>query len=298
MLLKLSKSEILALRLLCRQDTTVGGLASQLKAKNSFASRIANSLEGKGLITIEKQRTTKTIRLSPASHAQDFKKLSDSRPDAGIEEWLSGMAIGAMIIIYGGAGHGAGMKLLLEEAGCSRATLYKILNRLGAAGIIAKESGTVRISDIFASSFSESYANNIQLIIQRGAKGMNASIRVRKHVVFRTDAKEVPAFFSKTGINALAEKGLEANVTSYRDFYFSLDMKARKIGQEECLIHAMLLAALPQHADMPVLGIFFAKNKNKLNMQLLKKLAKTYSVEAELDELRQKSEFYDKMRGI
>jgi hypothetical protein len=27
---------------------------------------------------------------------------------------------------------------------------------------------------------------------------------------------------------------------------------------------------------MPVLGIFFAKNKNKFNMQLLKKLAKTY----------------------
>jgi len=288
----LSEYELRVLRVLCQHDASAGELAVQLKVKNSFASRKLSSLESKGLILTEKRGTTKLIKLSPASHAQNFKKLSDSRPNANIEQWLSGFALDLLMLIS----NGIEMHLFLEEAGCSPTTAYKTLNCLIAAGIIKKYGGALRISDSLVGSFADSYADNIQLIRQRNAKGLNLSVRVRKHVLLRTDANEVPDFFLPTGISALAKMGLEATLTSYCDFYFNLDQKKHTLNREECFIHALLLATVPQHRDMPLLEIFFAKNRSLFDLQKLKKFAKKYLVENKLNELREKADFYDKMR--
>ncbi|VVC71872.1 Sugar-specific transcriptional regulator TrmB [uncultured archaeon] len=293
MKLKFSKIELRALRKLSAGEATVGGLAAELGAKQSFISRVVGRLGEKGLVATERRGTARIVRLSPASHAQKFKQLSDSRPESKIESWLSGSAIDALIVM----GDGVESSLLFYEAGCSRATLYKVLGKLGSAGAIGKRRGRVWISDVLVKGFASAFADNLQLILEREAKGLNTSIRVRKHVVLRTDAASVPGFFSLSGISALAKKGLEANPTSYQDFYFNLDQKKRSLGVEECFIHALLLSTL-QHQDLPVLSVFFAKNAGKLDLPGLKKLASTYLVEDAFEELRQKTEFYEKMREL
>ncbi|VVB98795.1 Uncharacterised protein [uncultured archaeon] len=294
MYLKLSKSEIRALRLLCAQDASVGEMAARLKAKPSFASRILAGLLAKDLVLAEKKGTTKIFRLSSASHAQKFRQLSDSRPNAEIEEWLSGGAIDLLVVANGGVE----IDRLLEEASSSRATLYGLLRKMGAVGAAVVEKGTVRIPDSLVASFAEAYADNIQLLMQEDIRGINVSVRVRKHVILRTDAKSVPNAFAETGVSALAKRGLEAFLTSYRDFYFNLDGKRRELSTEECLVHAILLTSLRYNVDLTVLGLFFAKNARRLNLRLLKKLAKEYGVEGQLDGLRQKTEFYEKMRSF
>lgn len=294
MSLKFSEIEIRALRSLCSSDASAGELAARLRVKKSFVSRVLTKLEEKGIILGEKRGTTKVIMLSPASHAQNFKRLSDSRPNVKMEEWLRGWAIDVLVIALEGVEIG----LLQEEVSCSRATLYKVLGSLSAAGVIKRGWNFVRVSDSLVGAFANSFADNLQLLLQRKVKGLNNSIRVRKHIVLRTDAKEVPSFFSETGINALTKKGLEASLTSYRDFYFNLDREKRELSLEEYFIHALLLATLPHYAGIPLLGMFFAKNRSELDLRLLKKLAKTYSVENQLNELRLKTEFYEKMRSF
>ncbi len=291
---KLSKSEVKALRQLCREGGNAGQVAHSLGMKNSFTSRILARLKEKGLIDVKTEGSQKIIQLSVASHAQNFKQLSDSRPEAKIEKWLSGYAMDILIVSVGGAT----TELVLKESGCSHATFYKTLKSLAGAGILFWKNGRVEITDMLVDNFVSAYADNLQLIIQRGAKGLNTSIRVRKHVVLRTDAAPVPPFFTKTGLNALAEKGMEATMTSYKDYYFNLDQKKKNVGTEEAFIHALLLTTLQQHQDMPVLTIFFAQNRRRLDLRALKEYAKLYLVEGAIDDIRQKTEFYEKMKNM
>ncbi len=291
--IKLSKLEIRALCKICQNPASASQLSDQLGAKASSASRIIAKLKEKGLIDTEKAHTTKTIKLSIASHAQRFKLLFDSRPEAKIEIWLSGYATDILI----SCADGASTEQILTETGSSRTTLYKTLKAMQSAGVILWKDGQVKISDPLLKEFAAAYADNLQLIIQRQATGHNVSIRVRKNVVLRTDANNVPPYFTKTGISALAKKGLEALLTSYGDYYFNLNQEKKDLGTEECFIHSLLIATIKSHSDMPVLTIFFAKNRGKLNLRALKKYAKEYLVEGALEDIRQKTEFYERMKN-
>lgn len=292
MALKLSKSEIRALRLICHQDSTVSGLAAKLGAKESFTSRVLRSLVEKGLVEAKKDGVKKTVSLSVASHAQNFKRLSDSRPDAKIENWLSGFAMDILVVSEAGAK----TSLILEETGCTASTLYKTLKSLLSAGVLLWKNGQVEITDGLLRKFVATYADNLQLITQRNSLGFNTSVRVRKNVILRTDAKRVPPHFTQTGLSALAKNGLEAMLTSYNDFYFNLDGQKRDLGVEESFIHALLLTTLQQHQDTPVLAIFYAKNRRRLDLRAIKRFAKRYLVEGAFEEIRQKAEFHDEMR--
>lgn len=296
MLLRLSEKELLALERLTSGDATAGQLASSLGMKGSALSRLLKSLGEKGLVLTERRGTTKVVKLSPASHAQDFRKLYESRPKAQIEEWLSGSAMG--ILIPASQDEGMEMARLPEEAGCSRPTAYRALNALYAAGVAAKYENRVRITDPLVRAFASSYADNLQRVLQKQVHGINVSVRVRGHVILRTDAAKVPEYFSETGISALAKQGLEARLTDYRDYYFNLGGKPRQLEIEEMFIHALVLAALPQHQDRPLLTMFFAKSGKRLEPGKLRLLAKEYHVEGQLDEVRRFAESYKKMRRM
>jgi DNA-binding MarR family transcriptional regulator len=312
---KLSEIEIRVLRLLCQKEWIAGALAVRLKIKKSFLSRVLKELSEKGLVFIEKQGVRRIVRLSIAGHAQNFKMLSDSRPNSAIEGFLSGFALSVLVSAIGHARQiisysqgsvaavlafekeGTNTKLLLKEAGCSKATFYKVLRNLEGAGVIQKRSNSIIVSDNLVYSFAVSYADNIQLLIQRKLGGVeNASVRVRKHAIVRTNSDRIPVFFSETGVSALASKGLEATLTSFNDYYFNLDEKKEELGMEDYFVHALLLAKLKQQ-DLPVLELFFAKNKGSFDIQRLKKLAEEYGVAQEFDETRRKVEFYEKMSG-
>lgn len=294
MSLKLSKTELRILRVVCKGDISVGGLSGRLGAKESLVSRVVKGLQDKGLVLSEKRGTGKMIRLSPASHAQKFRQLSDSRQGSDLAGWLSGSAIDLLILACDGLPSGQ----LRKEAGVSRNTYYATLKKLFSAGAARAQSGVVSVSDPLVRDFASAYADNLQLIMQSGARGANTSIRVRKHVVLRTDAEQVPESFTETGVGALANLGLEGTLTGFRDYYFSLDGKKRVLVAEESFIHALLLASGPRPQDLPLLSVFFAKNRGRLNLRRLKELACEYSIEGLLDGLREKADFYEKMRGM
>ncbi len=281
MWLNLSKNEILTLEALCKDSQSPGELAGKLGKKGSFVSRVLGKLDEKGLIARERRE----IKLSPASHAQNFKILFDSRPNAKIEDWLRGNAMDVLILMTNSL-EGTEFNLIEEKADCSKPTLYKVLKLLYSAGVIAKEGKTIQITDRVLGQFIGAYAENLQLRILSEVRGYNVSIRVRKHVILRTDAPNVPDFFSETGINALAKMGLEANLTSYKDLYFNLDRVKRTPGAEEAFIHALRLTTLQQHQDKPLLALFMAKNAGKLDVGKLRRLGKEYLVEGDLDVLR------------
>jgi predicted transcriptional regulator len=266
-----------------------------MKVKRSFISKLLRSLNEKGFLLTLKISKTKILNLSLTSYAQNFKKLYESRPDARIEAWLSGKSI-EILILASQNEEGIPVNLLEKEAGCSKPTIYKILNALYSTGVAAKNNNTIKITDPIVRNFANSYADGIQLIIQSKVKGVNTSIRVRKHVILRTSSAEVPEYFSKTGINALVEYGLEANLTSYGDFYFNLDQEARKPSIEESFIHALLLTTIQQFQDMPLLALFYKKNRERMNPIELRELAKIYAVVPELDELRTTIGYHDKLR--
>jgi len=299
MKLNLSKLEILALQPVCDTDYSAGALAQKLGVKKSFFSRLLKELSDKGLVLAEKRGTEKIIRLSPASHAQSFRSLYQTRPNVKIEEWLSGRTMGILILMTGREGW-TPFELLLEEGGCSKPTIYKLLKTLSGVGVIANAKGRgYKIGDSYVEDFAKKYADNLQRLMQKQAKGFNTSIRIRKHVVVRTDAKEVPPYFCETGLNALVKADLEANLTSYSDYYFNLDGKKCKISLEEAFVHSLLFSALPQYiADIILLKIFFAKNKGQMNKALLEKMAEKFNVKSQLYEVRRAAEDYQKMRDM
>ncbi len=296
MKLYLSKVQIRTLSLLCSRSFTAGELAIELGVKPSFVSRLLKSLAELGLVMVQKQGASKEISLSAAGHSQAFKKLYQSRPKAGIEQWLSGHAISLLIPILDVEG-GLNRRELLREAGCSYSTLLKTMKGLGAVGAAGKVNGKYVIHDALVRLFVSEFANNVQLIMQKQLVGYNVSIRMGKHVVVRTETKDPGEEFAKTGVNKLVEVGLEAMLTSYNDYYFSLDGKTHKISTEEAFVHALLLSTLRYNVDFTVLASFLNKNKQKLDWIQLRKYAKMYKVENALREMQRSLELYEKLRG-
>ncbi len=310
MLLRISESEIGALKLLCGSGFYVRDLAGKLAVKPSFVSKLLRSLEAKGLVTYDKQGTSKLVKLSAASHAQLFKRLYESRPDARIETWLSGRALDVLAVLAGRE-VGASMELLSKECSSSKPVIYAALKSLRGAGVVSSSSkGTYLVTDHLVYEFANAFADNLQLLLQKEipGKGYAVSVRVRKHVIVRTEAQQAPEFCTRTGVNALGESGLNVMRTSYYDYYFNLDKVRRELSPEEGFIHALLLTTLQQHQDVPALGLFLKVNLDRnyinsphakpLKLQKLSELAKVYYVEKEMSELRSSVEFYEKMRSF
>jgi len=291
MWLNFSKIELEVLHMLCEGSASAGELAKKLRKKNSFISRTLGKLRQKGMAVKGRQE----ISLSQAAQAQSFKRLYDSRPDAKIEAWFCSSAMDVLIVLAG-FNEGCELGALVAEIGCSKPTMFKVLKRFYAAGVATKRGSKAMISDRLVREFAENYANGLHLLLLSQAKGHNGSIRVRKNVVARTDAKGVPHYFSQTGLSALANMGLEAVLTSYNDFYFNLDMRERNVGAEEAFVHALLLTTMQQHQDNTVLAIFLNKNMRKLNIGKMRELAKEYNILGELDTMRQALDYAQKAR--
>lgn len=296
------------MKLLCGSDLYAKDLANKLGAKSSFVSRLLGSLEMKGLVSTDKQDAGKLVKLSPASHAQLFKRLYESRPEAQVESWLSGRALDVLVVLAGRE-KGASMQLLSEECSSSKPVIYAVLKSLRAAGVVSSPSkGTYLVAARLVYDLANAFADNLQLVLQKEilGRGYAVSVRVRKHVVVRTEAGQAPEFCTSTGANALQGSGLNVMRTSYHDYYFNLDKAKRALSPEECFIHALLLTTLQQHQDVPALGLFlkanlhhsFPPNVTPLSLQKLSELAKVYDVGREMSELRASVEFYEKMRSF
>ena len=298
MLIKLSKQEVRALKALCTTSLASGDLAKKLEISPGMATRTAQSLEKKALITVEKDAQSKILGLSLAQHAQALKRFYESRPNAKIEDWLSGPTIELLILISNEVP--LPLSIIGEESTFSRPTLFRKLNQLKGAAAITSANDGYTISDALLRDFANAYASTVTTLLVRehseASSTYGYSIRARKHVVRRLNGKEKSTFFTPTGLSVLIEQyGLDAIKTNIQDYYFNLDEKPRKISKEEAFIHALLLSALGRQAqDLTLLVV--ALDKIKFDRTTLYQLARAYPVEGELRGLLQSVDYHDKLR--
>jgi len=290
--LNLSKHEIMVLKQLCSGDQLAINLSKTLNINKSFLSRIIKKLEGKDLVIAEKRtKEGRLIKLSGLNHAQSFKRLFESKPNAKIEEWLSGSA---MDVLISSSGHEF-FDMLASEVSCSKPTLYKVLKKLYGAGVVGRENKKIFITDNTLLEFVSNYAD---AIVQKTTKKLAFStiIRIRKHILITTNSSSVPEFFSLTGINWLMQHGLEANPSEYKAYYFNLDGIKRRIDYEEAIAHALILAKESQ--DTPLLASFIMKNRKLIRSYWLNFVARKFSVEAKMNELLAAIGYYEKLRDL
>lgn len=295
-MIKLGVLELKALSALVEEGASVGGLAERLGASAGLASRAVSGLLDKGFVVVSREGVRKLVSLSDAGHARAFKRLMQSRPNAGVEEWLSGSALDVLVVASGS--EGAARWIMESECACSAATVAKIVGRLRAAGVAVKtgEGGLV-ITDELVKGFANAYADWLQFRGQEGLHGYNVSVRVRKHVILRSQARQVPDFFVVTGMTALINAGLDMVPTSYADYYYSIDGRKRVLQLEEQFAHALVLASLTRHAgDRAGLALFIATRRN-LNNRLVGEAAKRFLVTGLYYELRRINELKEMTYG-
>lgn len=292
MKLNLSKVEIRVLKLLSSDNFSASGLAAALGVKPAFVSRLLRSLNEKGLITIEKQGTSKIISLSSASHSQAFKRLFSSRPQSDIENWLSGKAIAILIPLT--PNYTLSAKELLQESNCSLGTLLNVRKKLGGVGALVKINDKYTIPDQLVKEFITQYADNLQLLMQKDLTGFSISKRIGKHILIKTESLNIPVYFIQTGINRLVAEGLQIIQTNRNEYYFNLNEEKRKISIEEAVVHALVLSILQSRSEFIILGIFL-KQHSFLNTLLLSRTAKKYDVEKELTEIRRTLDLSEKL---
>ncbi len=273
MYLKFSKYEFIALEKLCSGPLPTGELAKQMGKKDSYISRLAKTLIAKGLIVKQDNK----LQLSDASHAQSFKLLYQSRPNAKIENWLSGYGM-AILILSSFKPEGLEMSRFWEEIICSKPTAYKAIYKLKNGAVLNTFDDKIKTIDRLTASFANEYADNIMRMTISSLGEIKIAVRARYHVIVRAKAETASALFSRTGLNRLLDFGLEAMLTSYSDYYFNLDGKTREIGAEEAFVHAMLLTAMESKQDQTVLALFMRKNRRKISMRRLLDIAKVYDI--------------------
>ena len=146
--------------------------------------------------------------------------------------------------------------------------------------------------------FANAYADWLQQNAAKGLHGYNVSIRVRKHVVMRSEAKPPREGLAVTGLTALIQSGLQLQPTSYTDYYYDLSGRKSKLRIEEQFAHALLLATLPQHAADRTALSFFLAGRNDLNYRLLSQEVKLYYVSGIYEELRRVNELVEKSTSL
>ena len=291
--LKLSRHEVLALIKLMEKPMKVSELADSLKVKRSFASRLVKDLEGKDFIIAKKEWNQKTISLSQYDHVESFKKLYNSRPDAHIEDWLSGTAMDILISMN----DGESFLPLIVDAECSAPTLYKFLNKFYSAGIVSHQGKKYVLSDANVKDFVKSYVGRITSKLL-GNIGYSNLVRAKTHVLIRTKSTEIPQFFIKTGLTYIIGHGVEARATEYNDYYFKISGMNRGVSKTDALIHALALSNSKE--DYPILAkyLLILMNETTVNARLLKSEAELYGVESGLNELMIATGYYEKLRDM
>ncbi len=290
----MSKSEIVVLKQLCGGNATAGELAQAMGSNPAFVSRLIKSLCGKGLLSITLDGTFKRLALS--EKGLSFKQMYYYRKDSGIERWLSGRSLELLVLAAGSGDCRVSLDLVVREMSFSKPTLYAVLRKFRAAGIASVDGTFIIVSDRMVAKFANDFADGLVAAKFGALGGFGISLRLRKHAVLRID-RELGADFSLTGLNALANKGLGFIKTTYNDYYFSIDGRKRELPIEECFVHALLLATLPQHQDFPLLAGFLktASERRLLDLKRLRQLARDYYLEGKLVELQNAVSYAEKI---
>ncbi len=292
MKLGLSKLEIKVLQNLCRNPSTVTSLARAMSISKSLVSKVVKQLTALNLVRIERKGTEKVINLSFSSHAEVFRSLYFSRPNAKIENWLSGKTIETLIVIV--QRNKATMNELAEECNCSKPTLYKIIYNLKAAGVLSETNGYYSVSDALVRAFAQAFADSIRGVIAKNIVDFELFYRSGKNVLVRTPLKLKHPFYL-TGLSRLIELGLQAIPTGYLDYYFNLDETVANISIEGAVVHALLMSREHFDTEKPLITIFIKQNSGKLNWFKLNQLAEKYGVGNKLHEVRAALDLHEKL---
>ena len=290
--MKLNKSEIEVLELLCSNEYPMRELAEKWGRKQPFVSRVVKQLDEKAMIQVKRNGVQKIVSLFSFGSAQSFKRLYETRK--GLSEWLSGACLDVLIVL---STQDRDLKELERESDYSRPMIYKALKKLYAAGAIAKERGVIRVSDEEVKQFAIAFAQDVTARKMIGsASGQTLGKAWGKRLLIVNRYGQLSKEFELTGLNRLArDYGLEGILTDRQAYYQYLGKKKKELGIEDYFIHALALTKNFQGEDKPLLAVFL--KGHKMNPLKLRELAKEFGVEAELRELQSAVGYYDRLGG-
>jgi DNA-binding MarR family transcriptional regulator len=251
--------EIRTLQILHTDSRSVKEIAQSLSITNSRANQIVRNLIRNGFLT----RKDGVIEYAPTAHATLLKRvakrydltklLSDSKEEIALALLDSG-----------------DINKLQKQTGKSYWTLRRSLNTMMETGALKQNYADFNLSDdedlrLFLKLWREEK--------QRRLVETYAEIAYYSHNVI---LKKVPQGRTATGTptaySAFNKFGVE--IRHIYDYYIQ---PPRKIGVEEILIHALVFSTNP--IESTDCAVFYAKNRDNINLGKLRITAKDFGVE-------------------
>ncbi len=279
--MKLTKSELKCLRLIGNHGkASVSEIGAQLQSLRPQVSRVVKSLERKGFVRTEKTGLSKTLYLSDAKHANDWRSLVLEFSHMPFDELLSGAALEVLSTV-------SCLKLRnrKEIAECSlvsEAAVAKVLERLKQVGIVQKKNSVYGLSPRF-NTLRDLVAGFRHYLSQRTALQFASDAVVlwscgNEFIIETTGKSSEEQGFLLTGPSAFGTFGIPLIAPTY---YFFHSPFAKKLRLEDSILHSLFLE---NRSMLPIL-LVWKKNEKRLDMAYLEKQGEKYGADRLLDEI-------------
>ncbi len=261
------KRESISLLLeLSKGERTLSELSGNLGISKSYASKLVGELESRSLV----ERRGRLLSWSSVGKATLLRELS-RRFD--LFRLLGGWSEKVLLALV----RASSMQSLIAETSLSYETVRRTLNRLMEIGAVSEESGEYRI-------FDEDLKLFIQLLEKEDSYSKVESyaeiLWTNGRLILKYVPSGMPAKGALTGFSRFSKYGV--SVRTPGDDYVQ---PAVKVEREEVLIHALRVAK--GLGELTLCGIFYLKNKPKLNESKLKALVQRFALSEQWAEMQE-----------
>jgi len=251
--------KIAALLALLQDDKNLAELAEDINSTYVRTSQIAKELERDGYLV----RRNGRVEIAATAHATMFRVVA-KRYDVTKLLRDSGEDVAQSLLDSGD------IEELRKQTGLSYRTLLRTLKRMMESGAVIKADGTYRLTD------DEDLRLFLRLSRDEKRKHLVEPYAEVVHASAGVILKRVPAGKKATGrrtaFSAFGQYGVQLNPVY--DYYIQPE---HKLGVEEVLTHALVLSTSPVEATD--CAVFYAKNRDRINLGKLRSMARAYGVD-------------------
>ncbi len=260
------EGEISLLLALVEGSGRLTNLAKSLRLSVSYASKIVSNLEARGFV----RREGRIIQLSQNSKSELLKQLSGM---FDLYRLLAGRNEEVLIALL----TSSTVSELINSTRLSYETLRRSLNGLESIGAVSRLDNAYSIVDpqirfliemLQLDNLSERVETYSQILWSKG------------ELIIKRVPKGRKATGTLTAFSRFSEFGVEVR-TPY-DYYISPETS---LGPEEVLIHALRVAQ--GSGELTLCGIFYLKNKTKLNERKLEALVLRFGLSERWAEMKE-----------
>lgn len=271
----LTSDELSAVRAISEQrKLSIAELASKLDATEGWASRVAKSLDEKGIVEKKRHGISKSVEIVDRVHAQLLADMIRAEPYIPWEKVLS---YSNMAVLLANA---TGEKDF--QRGLSKVTKWRKLRNLAAHGLTL-EAGSKSDLNLKLNHFAKAYADFISAKFARETlpqeaiviwgKGYSYFFKLRGRELNK-EVKILGRNFIKTALSSFPRYGIQF-ITG--DLYYYYEPAVKKLDLEDVILHTLLIDRGSQTYTTYGLLLFFKEIRN-IDFQALKQKSERYDL--------------------